>query len=448
MIVHNNNIGASGLVGFLAGLVFLIGASAAQEFRPLPDAPQRIYLDGVPHVGRDGRIRTAFDPVQSRFLIGIAHALQGEFLGRRYDLALFAEAGFNTIAPFQLSDADVVVPRAAELGLEVVWPYATPALAERFRGDRRILAFEVDHEPSMQVPDESAGERLRAFIETRRAIRAIDPERLVLTVNSPSISPPRTEIWRAWSRAADIHAHWKYPFMLPPVETFAGERGIAETLALARAENGEGKPSWWYAQAFGSPIFQWFLPSAGQARGMLYAGLVQGVSGVFWFAYDSPVTRGGRVVGIAPDTPADYGIAALPFDPAPEYPPQVATAEQVRASRSLWQAVRVLNHELAALGPVLLQRTAEQPYTVAVAGEAKSAVPIRALLKRNGEDLVLIAVNIDNVGLAARFDFGALSFQLGRLFEDPTAPEVASGRWTDSFPPFGVRVYTLARRPG
>jgi len=443
IVVHNNNFGASRATGLFLGLLLFSGISEAQEFRPLPEAPQRIYLEGVPHVGQDGRIRRDFDPAQSRFLIGIAHALQGEFLGRRYDLGLMAQAGFNTIAPFQLQDPEVVVPRAADLGLKVVWPYATPALADRFRGDRRILAFEVDHEPSMQWPDESAGNRLGAFLATKRAIQAIDPARLVLTVNSPSISPPRTEVWRAWSRAADVHAHWKYPFMYPPVETFAGERGIGETLALAQAENGEGKPIWWYAQGFASPIFEWFLPTPGQARGMLYAGLVQGVSAVFWFAYDSPVTRGGRVVGIAPDTPADHGIAALPYDPAPRYPPLVASAAQVEASRTLWRAVRVLNHELAVLGPILLHPTADIPYRVAVSGEAKSPTPIRALLKPDGDDLVLIAVNIDNAPLTARFEFEGRGFALARLFEDPAGPDATAGQWTDAFPAFGVRVYRL-----
>lgn len=446
MIVHNNNSGASGLIALMLGCLLFIASSGAQEFRPLPEAPQRIYLGGVPHVGQDGRIRTTFDAAQSRFLIGIAHALQGEFAGRRYDLSLLAEAGFNTIAPFQLQEPDTVLPRAAELGLKVVWPFATPALAERFRGDTRILAFEVDHEPSMQWPDETAGNRLQAFIDTRAAIRAIDPGRLVLTVNSPSISPPRTEVWRAWSRAVDVHAQWKYPFMLPPVESFAGERGIAETLSLARAENGDGKPLWWYAQGFASPILDWFLPTPGQARGQLYAGLVQGVTGVFWFAYDSPVTRGGRVVGIAPDTSIDHGITALPFDPTPVHPLLAATPEQVEASRTLWRAVRVLNHELATLGPVLLQPTADLDYRVEVAGAAKSATPIRTLLKRDGNNLVLLAVNIDNVPLDARFDFAPFRFALARLFEDPAAPDVDAGRWSDAFPPFGVRVYSLTPR--
>ncbi len=446
--MHNNNFGASRSAALLFGLLLFMGTPEAEEFRPLPDAPQRIYLGGVPHVGQDGGILTDFDPARSLFLIGIAHALQGEFLGRRYDLGLLARAGFNTIAPFQLQDPAVVVPRAAELGLKVVWPYATPDLAARYKGDPGMLAFEVDHEPSMQWPDESAGNRLSSFLATKRAIQAIDPARLVLTVNSPSISPPRTEVWRAWSRAADVHAQWKYPFMYPPAESFAGERGIAETLALARMENGEGKPLWWYAQGFASPIFEWFLPNPGQARGMLYAGLVQGISGVFWFAFDSPVTRGGRVVGIAPDTPADHGVAALPYDPAPRYPPLVATAAQAEASRRLWQTVRILNHELSVLGPVLLQPTADIPYRVAVSGEAKSPTPIRALLKPDGADLVLIAVNIDNVPLNARFEFEGRGFALARLFEDPAGPDAGSGQWTDAFPPFGVRVYRLTPLPG
>jgi hypothetical protein len=374
----------------------------AQDFRPLPEAPQKIYRAGAPHIDRDGGIRRDYDAARSLFVIGIAHAMQGRFHGADYDLALLAEAGFNTIVPFQLLDPGEVVARARALGLKVTLPAGNAALAARFKGDTTVLAFEVDHEPSMQPPDESAGERLRRFLETKAAIQAADPHRLVMTVNSPSISPPRTDLWRAWSRASDIHAHWKYPFMHPPVLSLSSERGLPETLNLALTETHEAKPVWYYAQAFASPMERWFMPSASEARGMLYAAIVHGATGVFWFAYESPVTRNGRVIGIAPDTQEAAGIQ-LPYGPDP---PLAASESEAAASRRLWQSVRVLNREVAALAPALLGPTADIFYRVFVAGTPASATPIRSLLKvmPNG-DLLLIAVNIDNVSLQASFFF-------------------------------------------
>lgn len=426
----------------LAVLLWLaaLPAAAQGEFRALPAAPQTMYRAGVPHMDTAGGIRTGFDPARSLFVIGIAHGLQGDFHGTEYDLALFQKAGFNTVVPFQLLDREAVVNRARELGLKVTLPEATAEHAARFKGDATILAFEVDHEPSVQLPDESAGERLKRFLDTRAAIRKIDPQRLVLTVNSPSISPPRTELWRAWSRASDVHAHWKYPFMRPPVTSLAGERGVPETLGLALEETGGTKPVWYYAQGFASPVERWFLPSAGQARGMLYAAIVHGATGIVWFAYDSPVTRNGRVVGVAPDTREAAGIA-LPYGPSP---PIAATAAEAAASRALWQSIRVLNREIAALAPALLGPTADLPYRVYVAGAAASATPIRSLLKvmPNG-DLLLIAVNIDNVSLEARFFFPGRRFALSRLHDDPLGPDGSAGIWRDTFAPFGVRLYRL-----
>ena len=429
---------------FLLALAWLLPLpiqAADSGFRQLPEAPQKIYRAGAPHMDRQGGIRHEYDPARSLFVIGIAHALHGNFHGTDYDLALFAEAGFNTIVPFQLLDPHTVVSRARALGLKLTLPEATAEHAARFKGDPTILAFEVDHEPSMQTPDETAGDRLRRFNEDKAAIQSIDPARLVITVNSPSISPPRTEIWRAWSRASDIHAHWKYPFMRPPVQSLSGERGVPETLGMALQETGETKPVWYYAQAFASPMERWFMPSAAEARGMLYAAIVHGATGVFWFAYDSPVTRNGRVVGVAPDTQETAGIR-LPYGPDP---PLAASAAEAAASRRLWQSLRVLNREVAALAPALLGPTADIPYRVYVAGAPNSTTPIRTLLKTMpGGDLLLIAVNIDNVPLEASFFFPGRRFLASRLHDDPLAPDGSAGIWRDTFAPLGVRLYRLA----
>ena len=74
-----------------------------------------------------------------------------------------------------------------------------------------------------------------------------------------------------------------------------------------------------------------------------------------------------------------------------------------------------------------------------------SATPIRTLLKvmPNG-DLLLIAVNIDNVSLEASFFFPGRRFLISRLYDDPLAPDGSAGIWRDTFTPFGVRLYRLA----
>ena len=338
-----------------------------------------------------------------------------------------------------------VVAAARFHGLQVIYHEPSAADLAAFAGEAAILGWDVDHEPSIAAPDGAQRERLGAFRDRRAVIRARDPGRPVCTVNSPSISPPRTALWLEWARAGDVAAFWKYPYMAPPVDSLSGPRGVPEVTRRAVHATGQAKPVWYVAQAMASPLLDWYMPSDAEARAMIYAGLIHGATGIVWFAFDSYVTRNGRVLGIAPTPEADYGVD-LPRKPSLK-PVLVATPEGLAGSRRLWATVGRLNRELATLAPALLAPTAAREYRVSVRGQTPSAAPVRTLLKTDGDALLLLAVNIDARPVEVRFAFAKPVRTLSLRF-DSRAPPVATGDgWEDRLEPFGVRVYRFRLGP-
>src|SRR5262249_12580456 len=158
-----------------------------------------IYRDGVPNTDRTGRVRFDYEPGHSFFPIALYHALQGEFGGRRYELHSLAEAGFNTVLPWGGQEPGTVLDPAAASGLQVIWPEPTDAQLARFGDHPAILGWDIDHEPSVDPPDERAAARLKRFIARRAQIQNASP-RPVFTINSPSIDGPRAALWRSWGQ--------------------------------------------------------------------------------------------------------------------------------------------------------------------------------------------------------------------------------------------------------
>jgi hypothetical protein len=430
-----------GWIGRLCLPVIVLAASvsaAAQSFRDTPDAVQSIYRDGVPHTDRTGELRFAYEPGRSFFPIGMYHALDGEFTGVRYSFADLAALGINTVVPWRDQPLDQVIAAARRSRLQVIWDEPTAADLASFANDPAILGWDVDHEPSVAEPGAAADARLARFLARRTEIRAAS-DRPVFTVNSPSVSEPRTALWSAWAGAGDLVAFWKYPFFGPPVETLTGPRGVPDVTQFAVRAVQQRKPVLYVAQAFSGQELDWRFPDPAQARAMIYAALVHGATGVIWFAEDSFVTRNDGVLGAYPAPRGDYGRRL----PGSRVVPQTKPEAELAGSRRMWETVGRIDRELAALAPALLSPTSDRAYTVAVSGWPLSAAPIRTLLKRDGDDLVLLAVNVDAVRLTARFDFTGAVRDIRRVFDENPAPTVDSARWTDPFGPFEVRIYRL-----
>lgn len=419
------------------------GASSWAEdvFHDTPGAVQTIYRGGVPHTARDGALRLSYQAGESFFPIGVYNGMLDPGDGSD-GFGLLARAGFNAAVPWGAQDFETVLASARDHGLQIVLRDPSDDTVKRFRGDPAILSYEVDHEPTMHAQEETALWRLEAFRERRAAIRALDPRRPVLTVDSPSITPPYRNAWLAYAEASDAITFWKYPFFKAPVRTMDTPRSVPEVTLLAAETGHERKPVWYVAQAFGrhgSDPRDWFMPGETQMRALLYAGLIHGATGVFWFTQDSYVSRDDHVIGAAPDPKPDYR--------GPERrrskPPFQATAQELEQSRRMWNAVVRLNGELQRLTPAILSPTSARDYRIAIRGTSASPTPIRALLKDAPDGLILLAVNIDADPVEARFTFDADVNGLEPLFDSTPAPTVANGAWTERIEPWGVRVYRL-----
>lgn len=426
----------------LAGLLVAAFASpvfADDGFRETPEAVQTIYRGGAPHTTRQGVPRTAYDAGESFFPIGIYNGLMDAGDGRDA-FALYASAGFNSIFPWRDQNFDAVLTAARANGLQLVVRDPTDAELARFAAEPAVLGYDLDHEPTVHAQTETALWRLEAFHDRRAAVRARDPRRPVFTVDSPGITPPYRNSWLAYAEAGDLICFWKYPFFHAPVGTMTGPRGLPEVTALAAQTAREKKPVWFVAQAFRSPINDWFMPDGAQARAMVYAGLIHGATGIVWFTHDSYSSREGRVIGAAPDPKPAY---EAPPDRRRLGAPLRATARELAESRGMWSTIERLNAELAALAPAILSPTSARAYRVAVRGRSSSPTPIRTLLKDGPDGPVLLVVNIDASPVEVRFSFKEPFLALEPVFGAASAPAVADSGWSERMEAWGVRVYRL-----
>lgn len=425
------------LAGLLAA-AFAQAPRADDGFRETPEAVQTVYRDGAPHTTRQGVPRLAYDAGESFFPIGMYNGLMDAGDGRD-GFALYASAGFNSVFPWRDQNFDAVLAAARANGLQLVVRDPTDAELARLAGDPVVLGYDLDHEPTVHARAETALWRLEAFHDRRAAVRALDPRRPVFTVDSPAITPPYRNSWLTYAEAGDLVCFWKYPFFNAPVRTMTGPRGLPEVTALAAQTAREKKPVWYVAQAFSSPVNNWFMPGGAQARAMVYAGLIHGATGIVWFTHDSYTSRDGRVIGASPDPKPDYKgpdrrMIGVPLR---------ATARELAESRRMWGTIERLNAELAALAPTILSPTSARNYRIAVHGRGVSPTPIRALLKDGPDGPVLLVVNLDAEPVEVRFSFEAPLAALEPVFGATPAPTVAESGWTERIEGWGVRVYRL-----
>ena len=225
------------------------------------------------------------------------------------------------------------------------------------------------------------------------------------------------------TQPAMCRAHDNYPMISPKlIRTISFENGIPQTVMLAVQLNHERKPVWLCAQAFEAygARFPFNMPTSRELRAMTYAGFIHGATGVIDFALDSWVTRTGGVVGIAADPAAAYAGDGL-----------VATQDQLRGSRDLWNGTVALNQEIRKLTPAILSPTCKMEYHVMLDSQwpAVSKEPICTLLKEDpAGGQVLLLANLDDAPFRVRVVFPGQTIKPQLLFEDPAASSfVVSG---------------------
>jgi hypothetical protein len=321
----------------IALLLLLTAAGGCATGSSLPEpadvtAQQHIFRDGAPHTSRDGIPLRDYDPGRSFFPSGIYHALAGPAFGQPYDPGIFATAGFNTLHLWPVQDLDAALSAAADLGLQVIVQHPSVDFVRRRHGSPAILSWMIEDEPSEFVAEADTPARLAAFANLSRTLRAIDPRRSLMVVDVSGTAPRHAARWRQWLQAGDVSALFVYPLAerLRPVRDF---NRIALSISEAVRRTGQAKPIWFIAQAFIDPVRGWYLPTYDELRGMIYTALVHGATGVIYFAFDSPGTRDGQVLGIAPDPSAAYD--GVPDFDGDRRPALVASESQLAQSRAL-----------------------------------------------------------------------------------------------------------------
>lgn len=405
MLKLSQNVKSFRHAGHFFGLIFCVWAlltayAARGGDNPFQSPGQSVYRHSVPHTDHNGKTRFAYDRETSFFPIGIYHALNGRHHGASYDLSVVTEAGFNTVMPWEGQSLASLTNAADAYGLRIIFhnPSNQDILAGRQGGP--VLAWYLNEEPTLRVGKNDFAKQFQLFTNRLTEIRTLDPGRATLVIDSPHTGWPH---WPAWNSRADVSAHWNYPFYdrtrnvsIEPVSS------IKESVAMAVQLNKERKPVWLVVQAFASPLGPWRMPEATEVRATVFTGIVNGATGIIYFAFDSFVTRDGDVIGVAPSPRPDYG-------PAPDYnndgkPPLAATQAQVEQSRSLWLEIGNLNRILNKVAPYLLSLTSSIPFKI-IADEP--GFPIQAILKTGNQDNLLIAVNTAAAPVNAQFQFEA-----------------------------------------
>lgn len=216
----------------------------------------------------------------------------------------------------------------------------------------------------------------------------------------------------------------------------------------ATARDHAGQPVWALLPAYARGSETMIDPA--QARALAFAALVHGASGLIWQGEDNYAARNAGAVGISAAPRLDYGITVNGADrPAP----RKASAEEVAASKRLWDAVAQLNRRISRLRGALLQPDADVGYRLAIAeatgadaAAAGRAPVLRSLLKPWEDGWLLIVVNLQPESHDIRLAFGHGFRQVEHLDSDVRPmQDTARGLLRDRIGPYGVRLYKINR---
>lgn len=415
--------------------IWLLPAAASAAWKEHPAAIQTIYQDHVPHTDRTGRLMTRFDAGRSFFPLVLYHALQGEYDGIRYELKDDAAAGFNACMPYESQDPRAIADAAAAAKMQMIVHAPTDAIVQALAHHPALLAWYLDEEPMGQFRVPGMDKRFEAFLKRRDQIHSLDSQHPVFPLDVPLIIGNAQPWWIKWNTAGDVSAHDNYPIN-PRHRSLSFEYGIPETVSLAARSVKEAKPVWVCLPAFevAGPAWPFNMPTTRQLRCMVYTAIVHGATGVMYFALDSHATRIGSVVGMSPAPRASYGEGI------------VATEDQMRMSRDLWQAAAMINKQIDSLRPALLSPTESISYQVDLDDGWPSITPepIRTLVKHDpAGGSIMLLVNMDDAPIHVRVR--CKGFIVEQQFEAAAAGQFQPG--ADGFEltctPYDARVIRL-----
>ena len=425
---------------FLTIALLLSSCSGRPDIAPV----QSFYSEGVPHTDRRGQPRHSFDPKQSFLPLAIYHALAGEHHGAQYELGVLSDAGFNVAHLWEGQMPEAFAARAREAGLQVIVHWPKPESVRALAQHPALLAWYLDEEPSFLYPATETDQRFASFRRDWQTIRQNDPETPILVLDGPPTETNQVR-WNRWNRAGDITSHFNYPVTVRRLRDYGPVERVAETTTIARQLVAHRKPLWVVLQAFGGEDRGWHMPTPETLRGMAYAAIIHGATGLIYFALDSFVTRDDGILGVSPTPKKDYGVA-VDYN-ADGQAPLVVADDRLQRSRQLFQSVTELNREMAALRSVILSPTSAQGYTVRPVSAFARGDSVRSLLKRTGNGHVMIVVNVDTEPATVQFQFDRPITAVKPLFDSAEPADIGATGWQGTYTGEGVGVYRIEFTP-
>ncbi len=424
------------------------------------NAKRFVYEKQVPHVTRTGKRLMQYAPEQSFFPIGLwGVPLPGTAYGTTYDWGELKNAGYNTVWPYH-SNPETSLAHAKEAGLQIVQminpddkgnPDSLKNWLPAVKDDPHLLGIVWMDEPiGHLIPGYDMEGLFQNFLRYKEAANRIAPDLPVFINDAPWIMNPATSWWIKWNTGGDLSCHDNYPAIIREHNLRSVNlepNGIVQSVSLAVGANKEEKPVWLIVGAFEqTPNLDYptRFCSPPQLRSQIYAGIINGATGIIYFIWDSYISREAGCVGMAPN-PVVNPIANPGEGGAP--PGINATPMQMVQSKALWETAAVVNQEINQIAPSILAPTvADVDYQVSVKGKAVTDTPIQCLLKPSPDGgYLLITVNTDDAVLDVGYTFPDSLKAAERMFEKLPPFELSEDKrsFNIRYEPFATHIIHL-----
>jgi len=353
------------------------------------------------------------------FPIGIYAVCKREFNGHSLDRAFsdLANAGFNFAHTYdkELAKSEEFLSAAARHGF-MLW-HGCRFPDEWFLGTGRfsknILAWYLGDDTCEHITP-------GAEHDYNDAVKAIDPGRL--TCQADNLTPDSAiSQYSPYVTATDV--------FMPEIYPVRGKEGdpsdrycVAMTIRMMEQVRrdverfGDGKPrACW-------PILQWFkgwndwhhFPTRDQLFATSIAAIVHGANGILWYTYGGFFEKEKNRL--------NEGVTSTP---------------------ERWRDIAELASLIREISPALLEEDSARPKVNILSGPARDpfgGASVTALLKRNGGNAYLIAVNASPEAVRAQFRLGDVDAD-GEAMHENRRVTCRSGVLEDDFKPLGVHIY-------
>jgi hypothetical protein len=384
-----------------------------------------------------------------------------------------ASAGFNTaILEKNIYPDTNVLQKAKDANLKLLLDLRDKPSNTflNLKDDPTVAGFYVGDDDLARVKATS-GDVTAVYNNLKTFADSIDGQTQKVVLGAEPDISPSDPLWWPWyqqfDKVGNVSFHYNYPKSNSALFPWQTISGVADTVKHQVLNNGDTRPSWFIKQAIN---LKWVIPlefpTAQENKAMAYTALIHGATGLFDFSYDGWFRRQpkgnpdpaninkiewyDRHAGIKDVTPASYpggDNGAYSGSAVVDKGAYDATAADIAASQNLWKGIDAsqggLNKELNALKPVILSPTATDSYKVFVDAQPYSAAPVRTILKKYMGLWYLIAVNVDNAQLNARFSIPGQAFEKAEVMFEGRNVALAGSDVTDAFGAFGVHVYKL-----